>query len=174
MKTFIKINNQETIRAIYGIAEDILCHPDFKKTHQYIHHQNISCYEHAIHVALHVYFISKKLNHDVPSAVRGALLHDFYLYDWHKGRPGNPNKIQLHGFRHPKIALEEANSRFHLNPLEKDIIYRHMWPLTFFRFPCKKETFWVTSLDKYCSIIETISKKRRNQIKNYVKKNFPL
>ena len=61
---------------------------------------------------------------DAISAARGALLHDFFFYDWRTDGPG------LHGFRHPAIARENARSRFALNAIEEDAILRHMWPLT--------------------------------------------
>ena len=45
-----------------------------------------------------------KLNCDKGSLVRGALLHDYFLYDWHQ-----PHKeYGLHGFTHPSTALRNA------------------------------------------------------------------
>jgi uncharacterized protein len=83
--------------------------------------------------------------------VRGALLHDFFLYDWHI-----PDKTRRwHGFTHPRIALENAKKYFKLNEKEKDIILNHMWPLTV-KFPRSREAFIVCIADKICSIIETL------------------
>ena len=44
------------------------------------------------------------MNVDKRSLIRGALLHDYFLYDWHdKNKPA-----KFHGFTHPKIAFENA------------------------------------------------------------------
>jgi uncharacterized protein len=89
---------------------------------------------------------------DYRSAARGGLLHDFFLYDWHIGKPYRG----LHGFIHPYIALENANQYFCLNELEKDVIQKHMWPLTI-RLPRYKETFVVLLVDKYCATKEIVN-----------------
>ena len=36
--------------------------------------------------------------------IRGALLHDYFLYDWHIKRKGH----HFHGFTHPATALRNA------------------------------------------------------------------
>lgn len=88
----------------------------------------------------------------------------FFLYDWHK------NEVDyggLHGFIHPNIALKNANKYFLLNEVEKDIIQKHMWPLTL-KLPKYKEAYVVSFVDKYCAILETVNNcysKRRNNIK---------
>ena len=40
-----------------------------------------------------------------------------------------------------------------LNDLEKDVIVKHMWPLTI-KFPKYKESYIVTFVDKYCATVE--------------------
>jgi len=75
----------------------------------------------------------------------------------------------LHGFVHPGIAVQNANEYFSLNNIEKDIIEKHMWPLTL-RLPRYKEAYVVLMVDKYCAFSETlnlISKKDTNQLKIY-------
>ena len=52
-----------------------------------------------------------------------------------------------------QVALENAENLFFLNNIEKDIILRHMWPITF-STPKYLETFIVTFVDKYCAIKE--------------------
>ena len=153
-------------------AADVLENKVFKSMDKYIHHSNISCLEHALHVSYSCFCIAEKLDIDSHSTARGALLHDFYLYDWHKGRPGNNHKIQLHGFGHPKIALKNAIENFEINAVEEDIIKKHMWPLTLFWIPNYKESFLVMWMDKYCSIKEIINEKTRNDIKNLVLKIY--
>jgi uncharacterized protein len=56
-----------------------------------------------------------------------------------------------------------------MNNIEKDIIEKHMWPLTL-RLPRYKESYVVLMVDKYCAFSETlnlISKKDTNQLKIY-------
>lgn len=58
--------------------------------------------------------------------VRGALLHDYFGYDWHEKGGGH----RLHGFFHPKRACHRAEKKYALTRVERGIILRHMWPLT--------------------------------------------
>ena len=84
--------------------------------------------------------------------VRGALLHDYFLYDWHKKDLKNPHK--LHGFYHPGRALRNAKKEYVLTKRQEDIIKKHMWPLTVVPPMCR-EAWIVTAADKYCSLMET-------------------
>ncbi|MDD4169439.1 MAG: HD family phosphohydrolase [Desulfotomaculaceae bacterium] len=115
----------------------------------FAHHRNVSRLEHSLHVSYLSYLACKKLGFDYRSAARGGLLHDFYFYDSRVTRP----KGGRHCFIHPTIALENANSLFNLNDLEKDIIVKHMWPVTV-KMPKYKESFIVTFYDKYCASME--------------------
>lgn len=115
----------------------------------FIQHGDINCLEHCLYVSYNSYLICKRLGLDYRSAARGGLLHDFFLYDWHIEKPYKG----LHGFIHPDIALQNANKYFNLNEREKDIIQKHMWPLTL-RLPKYKETFVVLFVDKFCAAIE--------------------
>lgn len=114
-------------------------------------HGNITCLEHSIYVSYTSYLICRRLELDYRSAARGGLLHDFFLYDWHLTKPDKG----LHGFTHPYAALENAKKLFYLNDLEKDIIVKHMWPLTV-ELPKYRETFIVALADKYCALVEII------------------
>lgn len=133
--------------------DDLINNQDVLSMDKYIQHSDVSCLEHSLHVSYKSYLISRRLNLDYKPAARGGLLHDFFLYDWHKTKL----KGKLHGFAHPEIALKNANERFQLNEIEKDIIIKHMWPLTL-RPPKYKESFIVVLVDKYCSIKEIIKK----------------
>lgn len=85
------------------------------------------------------------------SLVRGALLHDYFLYDWHQKDPSH----RLHGFRHPKTALGNAQRDYHLNWKEKNIIARHMFPLIPVPPQCREA--WIVCLaDKWCALGETV------------------
>ncbi len=119
----------------------------------YMQHGTTSCYQHCINVSYYSYKLAKKLNLDVRSVARAALLHDLFLYDWHKVMFKMP-LLQKHGFTHPKKALENATKYFTLNDKEKDIILKHMWPLTL-KIPKYKESYIVILMDKYCCLLET-------------------
>jgi len=138
---------------------DLIEHEMVRSMKNYIQHGDTSCLEHSLYVSYVSYLICKRLGLDYRSAARGGLLHDFFLYDWHKKKPYKG----LHGFKHPHIALQNACKYFNLNYLEKDIIKKHMWPLTL-RLPRFWETFIVNLSDKYCTIMETIKFFRKESI----------
>lgn len=130
-----------------------------------IQHSNITCLEHSIDVSYNSYLVCRGLELDYKSAARGALLHDFFLYDWHITKSGHG----LHGFTHPVTALKNANENFCLNVIEKDIIEKHMWPLTI-RLPKYKESFIVSFVDKYCSTAEIFNLRDRNNSDRFIRK----
>ena len=72
----------------------------------YIQHGSTSVYEHSVKVAYtSLYFARRfRLNIDEKSLIRGALLHDYFLYDWHE----KDKSHRLHGFYHPSTALRNA------------------------------------------------------------------
>jgi uncharacterized protein len=49
--------------------------------------------------------------------------------------------------------VQNAVDRFALNPLERDMIEKHMWPVTH-RMPQYKESYAITFVDKYAAIVE--------------------
>ncbi len=68
----------------------------------------------------------------------------------------------FHAFTHPKKALENAYNLFELNDKEKDIILKHMWPITIY-LPKYKESYIITLVDKYCAIQESIKAYKSNK-----------
>ncbi len=149
-----------------SIVADILEHKTFKELQNFFHH-NSSIYEHAKIVSYVSYRICKFLKLDYRSAARGGLLHDFFLYDWRNHSEPELAKEKFHGLEHPKIALGNAMKHFDLNDIEKDIIVKHMWPLTFIP-PKYQESFVVTFADKYVSskeFIDEFKKKQKGKIK---------
>jgi uncharacterized protein len=164
-KMSIKINSQNDNEYIKFVA-DLINSPVVQSMENYIQHSDVSCFEHCINVSYYSYLICRRLGLDCQAVARGALLHDLFLYDWHITKPENG----LHGFTHPYAALENANKHFDLNDMEKDIIQKHMWPLTL-KLPKYKESFIVSCMDKYCAILEIIKVNNReniNRIKEYV------
>ena len=123
-------------------------------------HGSTSVYQHSINVAYLSLWLAGRLplRTDRRALVRGALLHDYFLYDWHKNkiRPSRFYKFyELHGFTHPGTALKNAKKDFRLTPREQDIIARHMFPLTVLP-PKSKEGWMVCLADKWCAAEETV------------------
>ena len=59
----------------------------------------------------------------------------------------------MHAFTHGRTAYKQASTFVKLNEKEKDIIVKHMWPVTL-ALPKYRETFIVTLVDKYFAIAE--------------------
>lgn len=133
------------------IVYDIITNSNVKALSEHIQHMNTSRFEHCQMVAYYTYLLCKKLGLDYVSAARGAMLHDFYFYDWRNKHVEGQKKF--HAMRHPRIALTNALDLFELNDLEKDIIKKHMWPVTIIP-PGYIETLIVTFVDKYCATVE--------------------
>jgi uncharacterized protein len=125
---------------------DLAEHDMIRSLDAFAHHRSITRLEHCLHVSYLSYLTCRKMGLDYQSAARGGLLHDFYLYDSHVTKPDSG----IHCFCHPSIALENATKYFPLNEVEKDIIVKHMWPVTISP-PKYKESFIVTFMDKYCA-----------------------
>ena len=146
---------RQLYRLLREHASDILKSENFRSTKNYIQHGTMPVHRHCIDVAEKSIAISKFLR--IPcnerEMVRGALLHDYFLYDWHD--KSRENYQRLHGFYHPGIALRNASMEYELTLREKDIIKKHMWPLTVVP-PLCREAWIVTPADKYCSLLETL------------------
>ncbi len=146
---------EDLFKLIKEHGRDILASDNFRKTKEHMQHGTMPVRSHSINVAKYSLVISRKLK--IPcnqrELVRGALLHDYFLYDWHDKDHISPHR--LHGFFHPGVALRNASAEYELSDLEKDIIKKHMWPLTVVP-PLCREAWIVTLADKYCSLFETI------------------
>ncbi|MBQ2670875.1 MAG: HD domain-containing protein [Clostridia bacterium] len=121
----------------------------------YIQHGSTSCLKHTIAVAYYSIKLADRLGikYKKSELIRGALLHDYFLYDWHDG-----NGRGVHGFTHPSAALKNADRDFTLTETERNIIKRHMFPLTPIPPKCR-EAWIVCMVDKYCSLYETFNRK---------------
>jgi uncharacterized membrane protein/HD superfamily phosphodiesterase len=152
----------------YQIIKDIYEHEEFMKLKEHYHHDS-SIYDHVMDVSYFSYKACKFLKLDYHSAARGALLHDFFLYDWRNHDIPDLPAEKFHGIEHPKIALNNARKNFILNDIEKDIVIKHMWPLTLVP-PKYKESFIVSFADKYLASKEFVNKFKRSKNHHRVKK----
>ncbi len=146
------------------IVNDILENPYFRQTDKYKHHSG-SIFNHSVDVSYYSYLIAKRMNLDFVSTARGALFHDFFLYEWRKP---HPEKGKNHGRKHPKTAYRNASKYFSVNDIEKDIILNHMWPFTSV-FPETKEAIVVSLIDKHLASKELL-REAKNKVKNYLSK----
>lgn len=146
---------KELLQLLKKHAGDILESENFQSTRNYIQHGTMPVHSHCIDVALYSILISKWLGIccNERELIRGALLHDYFLYDWHDRH--RENYQLFHGFYHPGIALRNADKEYQLTLRERDIIKKHMWPLTVVPPRCR-EAWIVTTADKYCSLLETL------------------
>lgn len=154
----------------FGLGEEILTHPRFRDQKDFIHHKDITLFDHSIEVAYGAYRVAKKMHLDIGAVVRGALLHDFFLYDWHvEGRKESKPLFKKHGFTHARTAYDNASQFFDLSKKERDIILKHMFPLNI-RPPRYLESWVVNLVDDFTSIRETFSKRKKDgmTIQEYV------
>lgn len=165
-----KYNNKALIEVDQDLAEfkeivkDIAENENVLALKEHVQHIASSRYAHCLEVSYYTFLVCKKLGLDYKSAARGAMLHDFYFYNWrNKGVEGQK---KLHLIRHPRIALTNAEEYFELNDLEKDAILKHMWPVNPL-LPKYKEGYIITFVDKYCATKEFF---RQFKLKRKLKK----
>lgn len=102
-----------------GIADD----PHALEMQQFIQHGTVTTYEHCLRVTRIAYWLNLHwhCHADEVSLVRGAFLHDFYLYDWHNCS----NITHWHGFKHPPnctlqrrcgVSAQQQGAQYHPDP----------------------------------------------------------
>jgi len=142
----VKYVDEEFFECIYDLLES----EEVQNLENYMQHRKSTRLEHCLNVAYFSFKTAKKMGYDYRSAARGGLLHDLYFYDWDDL---TDEEAKRHLQSHPKIALDNAQKLCELNGIERDIILKHMWPMTLVP-PRYKESYVVTMMDKYCAVIE--------------------
>jgi len=142
------------------LMQDYLDSPEIQQMDAYIQHGDTTTLEHCKNVAWVSFLVNERLhlNANEKELIEAAMLHDFYLYDWHDGKP----ERKRHGFDHPYIASENSEKTFHVSPKVYSSIRSHMWPLNITEIPKSKEAIILTITDKYCAVIETLRKNNIN------------
>lgn len=149
-------------REFYTIIRDIVKSQEFCRMKRYRHHVKSNVYAHSIRVAYLCYRHHKKhcTKIDLREFVRGALLHDYYLYDWHDMTRGN----RLHLFTHPKKALANALRRYpNLTPFQRDMIRHHMFPITLCP-PHTRAGWLVCFYDKVAAFGDYFDRKKQSAV----------
>ena len=143
---------QDLKKLLFLHGQDILFAPGMQREKDFMQHGKVSVFEHSVGVTLVSLMLAEKFNMkvDTRALVRGSLLHDYFLYDWHDYHP----EVGLHGFTHAKIAMENACRDFDLNEIEKDMIARHMFPLNL-KPPKYRESRILCIADKMAAACET-------------------
>ena len=139
-------------KEILRCSSDIIKSSGMQKEKSCVQHGDVSVFHHSLAVGCLCVFFADYLclNVDRRSLIRGALLHDYFLYDWHV----KDGAHRLHGFTHAGCALKNAERDFDLGPIERDIIQKHMFPLN--PTPPKyMESVLVCAADKICAVYET-------------------
>lgn len=137
------------------------------KMMEFYQHGDTECLAHTVGVVYCALYLAKKLHININKRdlIRGGILHDYFLYDWHEKRKGK----NIHGFTHPASALKNAENDFELTEREKDIIKKHMFPLTV--IPPKFAESWLICIaDKICACRETAGGDIYPQIKRMMKR----
>ncbi len=149
--------NQKQQEEFDSILKEYLEHSDVQRMKDYCAHGKISVLEHSLNVAATAYLLDQRFHvgSDRKDLLVGALLHDFYLYDWHDARL-SLNIFRMHGYTHPGSACENAKRIFRINEVQQEVIRCHMWPLTLRSVPRHREAVLVCIADKICALKETV------------------
>ena len=126
-------------------------------TRGFIQHGSVTVYDHVCAVARASLAVADALSRvgvrvARDELLRGALLHDYFLYDWHEKEAWH----RFHGLRHPFFARANAEQDFpDLTARERNIIERHMFPLVVLPPTCREA--WIVCLaDKAVALRETL------------------
>lgn len=149
-------------RALYQLLRPYLKNDKVQQMNAYIQHGSVSTLQHCKYVAEMSCWLNNRfhLGANQKALMIGALLHDFYLYDWHVDEN---HEHPLHGFSHPEAARKNAQHYFRIGKQTQDVIRCHMWPLTLTQVPTSRAAIIVCIADKYCSLYETLFLRKRKE-----------
>lgn len=170
----VEIPTSELDKIIDKYGKDIIDSDGFQSERRFLQHGNTSTFKHSIAVARNAVNMAftMHLDVDMKSLVAAALLHDYFLYDWHVDAPWH----RLHGLTHGKTAADNVRRDFPelANDVVIDSITNHMFPLTR-TAPKHTEGWLVTAADKICATAETFNPHRfSSKFSIPVLKNIPV
>lgn len=141
----------ETDLEYQSIIADIKDHPFLRDLAIFRQHFFSNRLLHSYEVSYKSYCIAKKLHLNYRAVARAGLLHDLFYYypgEVHFSKGG-------HLRNHPYIAYKNACVVTTLSDMEKDIILKHMWLISW-SLPRYKESFVVTFVDKYVAFTDVL------------------
>ena len=94
---------------------------------------------------------------DEDALAKAALLHDYFLYDWH-----DRDCPRHHFTQHPRRAIKNAKRDFGLTEKEAKIMRSHMFPAGF-KIPSSREAVILCAADKRCAIYEFLHRKNKKK-----------
>ena len=151
--------NEKDRAAFLELVGPLLQEADVQEMRDFSQHaEGISCYDHSLFVSYLSFLMAKRLGLDYRAAARGGLLHDLHLCHWEDTDVGRARRRVLH----PLLAVQNAE-KFGLNDMERDIIVKHMWPLTR-PLPRYRESFVVSLADKICATAEMLHLYRSSKV----------
>ena len=151
--------NEKDRAAFLELVGPLLQEADVQEMRDFSQHaEGISCYDHRLFVSYLSFLMAKRLGLDYRAAARGGLLHDLHLCHWEDTDVGRARRLVLH----PLLAVQNAE-KFGLNDMERDIIVKHMWPLTR-HLPRYRESFVVSLADKICATAEMLHLYRSSKV----------
>ena len=149
--------SKERKQELEEIYEYFLNHEKILKMKEISMHRGSNCYIHSFKVAKLA--IKRAFHHkksDLVVILVGAILHDYYLYDWRIDR----DKMKKHMSSHPYTAAKNAVRDFNIPQKIVEVIKSHMWPVNFSEFPKTKEARIISNADKTIYLREIICSKR--------------
>lgn len=149
--------SEERKKELEDVYQSFLHDERILRMKQYSMHRGSNCYIHSFKVAKVA--IKRALRHkkgDLYIILVGAILHDYYLYDWRVDR----SKMMHHFGSHPYTAAKNAERDFGIHEPIKKVIQSHMWPANITDFPKTKEARIISLADKHIYIKEICCSKR--------------
>ena len=153
----------------FEIVENILRNDEFQRRKLFIHHHNLSVWDHSILVSFRAYVMAGIFHADQRVCAIAGLLHDFYPLAWQynedlakldDGKYMERLKrkeplFKKHGFTHGEEAAQNYVKYFPELEDKKitDCIRKHMFPLTI-KPPRYLEGLIITLVDKANSVHE--------------------
>ena len=153
------IISEEEKKRLEDIYQSFLNDEKIKRMQEIPMHFGSNCYVHSFKVAkLSIKKALKKKSANLENILVGAILHDYYLYDWRKDKEKKKN----HG-KHPFVAVENATRDFHINEEVKRIIACHMYPMNKEYKPTTIEEKIVAKCDTKVATIEFLSSSKHKR-----------
>ncbi|MBQ8960843.1 MAG: HDIG domain-containing protein [Ruminococcus sp.] len=142
-----------TIHSYYDHIGDIIGCQELERLKEITHHISTTRFQHCVNVSYYSFLVCRKLKLNARSAARAGLLHDLFYYNRKEYNSSRLKGQPSHSSNHAAIASKNARRVTALTPMEKDMIEKHMWPVTR-GLPSYKETYVITVIDKYCAVLE--------------------
>ena len=153
----------------YEIVEKILLSDEFQKRKLFMHHHDMSVWDHSTLVSFKAFLLARLFGADAKVCAIAGVLHDFYDQAWistpeieklddgiHATYMKQKKKFfEKHGFIHARKAVENYLKYFpeYENKRITNSILRHMFPLNIIP-PRYKEGWIITYVDKINSVRE--------------------